>query len=71
MRAAGGIKSVDGGSTARMGRMTIHELLARARSGLCRMCAVQVLALMRSGAAAIDIRFDSLMARDRTIAGRS
>lgn len=54
-----------------MGWMTIHELLARARSGLCRMCAVHILALMRSGAAAIDIRFDSLIARDGTIAGRS
>jgi rhodanese-related sulfurtransferase len=52
-----------------MGRMTIDDLLATARSGLCRLRPVQALAAIRSGPALIDIRSDSQIARDGTIAG--
>jgi hypothetical protein len=51
MAPRGGIKGVGMGSATRMGRMTIDELLATARSGLCRLRPVQALAAMRSGAA--------------------
>jgi rhodanese-related sulfurtransferase len=49
--------------------MTIDELLATARSGLCRLSPAQALEAMRSGAAMIDIRGDMQIARDGTIAG--
>lgn len=49
--------------------MSIDELLAAARSGLCRLDPVQAQAAMRSGATLIDIRSDSQIARDGTIAG--
>jgi rhodanese-related sulfurtransferase len=69
MRAVGGIGGVGGGSAARMGRMTIDEVLAAARSGLCRLRPVQVLAAIGSGPALIGISSDSQIARDGTIAG--
>lgn len=49
--------------------MTIDELLATARSGLCRLAPAQALQAMRAGAALIDIRSDSQIAHDGTIAG--
>jgi rhodanese-related sulfurtransferase len=52
-----------------MTRMTIHELLATARSGLSRLSPAQARQGMGSGAALIDIRSDSQVARDGTIAG--
>jgi len=52
-----------------MARMTIDELLAMARSSLSRLPPAQALQAMRSGAALIDIRSDSQIARDGTIAG--
>lgn len=54
---------------SKMARMTIDELLAVARSGLCRLPPAQALMAMRSGAALIDIRADSQIAHDGTIAG--
>lgn len=62
-------EGADVGSETQMGRMTIDDLLAAARSGLCRLHPVQALAAMRSGAALIDIRSDTQIARDGTIAG--
>jgi rhodanese-related sulfurtransferase len=50
-------------------RTTIDDLLAAARDGLCRLTPGQALAAMRSGAALIDIRSDSQIARYGTIAG--
>jgi rhodanese-related sulfurtransferase len=52
-----------------MTRITIDELLAAARSGMDRLAPAQALQAMRSGAALIDIRSDSQIARDGTIAG--
>ena len=52
-----------------MTRMTIHELLETARSGLDRLSPAQARQAMRSGAALIDIRSDRQVARDGTIAG--
>ena len=52
-----------------MTRMTIDELLAAARSGLDRLSPAQARQAMRSGAALTDIRADSQVARDGTIAG--
>jgi rhodanese-related sulfurtransferase len=52
-----------------MTRVTIDELLAAARSRLCRLAPAQALQAMRTGAALIDIRSDSQIARDGTIAG--
>lgn len=71
MRAAGGNRGADGGSAARMGRMTIDGLLATARGGFCWLRPVQALDAMRSGAALIDIRSNSQIARDGTIPGGS
>jgi rhodanese-related sulfurtransferase len=50
-------------------RTTIDELLADARSRLQRLDPAAALRAMRSGAALIDIRSDSQIARDGTIAG--
>ena len=50
-------------------RTTIDELLARARSRLKRLDPAAALGAMRSGAALIDIRSDSQITRDGTIAG--
>lgn len=52
-----------------MARTTIDELLAAARNGLCRLHPAQALEAMRRGAALIDIRGDSQIARDGTIPG--
>jgi rhodanese-related sulfurtransferase len=52
-----------------MTRITIDELLAAARSGLRRLTPDQALQAMRAGAALIDIRSDSQIARDGTIDG--
>ena len=52
-----------------MPRTTIHELLADARRRLNRLEAAEALRAMRSGAALVDIRSDSQIARDGTIAG--
>jgi rhodanese-related sulfurtransferase len=52
-----------------MARKTIHELLDAARSGLERLSPAQARQAMRSGAALIDIRSDTQVARDGTIAG--
>jgi rhodanese-related sulfurtransferase len=52
-----------------MARITIDELLAAARSGLDRLTPAQALQAMRSGGALIDIRSDSQIAQDGTIAG--
>jgi hypothetical protein len=49
--------------------MTIDELLATARSGLCGPRPVPALAAVCSGPALIDIRSDSHIGRDGTIAG--
>lgn len=49
--------------------MTVDELLATARSGLGRLSPAQALQAMAAGAALIDIRSDSQIARDGTIAG--
>jgi rhodanese-related sulfurtransferase len=50
-------------------RITIDELLADARRRLKRLSPAQARAAMRSGAALIDIRSDSQIARDGSIAG--
>jgi len=50
-------------------RVTINELLAEARRGLTRLDPAGALEAMRSGAALIDIRSDSQIARDGTITG--
>jgi rhodanese-related sulfurtransferase len=50
-------------------RTTIDELLADARRRLNRLEAAEALRAMRSGAALVDIRSDSQIARDGTIAG--
>jgi rhodanese-related sulfurtransferase len=50
-------------------RTTIDELLAAARDGLCRLQPAQALAAMRLGAALIDIRGDSQIARDGIVPG--
>jgi rhodanese-related sulfurtransferase len=50
-------------------RTTIDELLAASRSGLRRLPPSHALAAMRSGAALIDIRGDSQIARDGTVPG--
>jgi rhodanese-related sulfurtransferase len=50
-------------------RTTIDELLAGARRGLTRLDPAGALRAMRAGAALIDIRADSQIARDGTIAG--
>ena len=52
-----------------MRRIAIDELLAEARTGLSRLSPVQTRAAMSSGAALIDIRSDSQIARDGTITG--
>jgi rhodanese-related sulfurtransferase len=52
-----------------MTRITIDELLAAARSGLRRLTPDQALQAMRAGAALIDIRSDTQIARDGTIDG--
>ena len=57
------------GSMITMTRTTIHDLLATARSGLNRLSPAQARQAMRAGAALIDIRSDSQIARDGTIAG--
>jgi rhodanese-related sulfurtransferase len=49
--------------------MTIEELLAAARGRLCRLRPAEAMAAMRGGAALIDIRGDSQIARDGTIPG--
>jgi hypothetical protein len=49
--------------------MTIEELLAAARGRLRRLSPAEALAAMRRGAALIDIRGDSQIARDGTIPG--
>ena len=59
----------DRGNTVKVARTTIDELLAAARNGLRRLPPAQALAAMRSGAALIDIRGDSQIARDGTIPG--
>jgi rhodanese-related sulfurtransferase len=53
----------------RVARMTIDELLAAARRGLTRLDPAAALHAMASGAALIDIRSDSQIARDGTITG--
>jgi rhodanese-related sulfurtransferase len=50
-------------------RKSIDELLAMARNGLCRLHPPEALAAVRQGAALIDIRGDSQIARDGTIPG--
>jgi rhodanese-related sulfurtransferase len=50
-------------------RTTLDELLAAARSGLRRLTPADALAAMGAGAVLIDIRSDSQIARDGTIAG--
>jgi rhodanese-related sulfurtransferase len=50
-------------------RTTIDELLAAARSCLQRLRPAEALRAMESGATLIDIRADSQIARDGTIAG--
>jgi hypothetical protein len=48
---------------------TIDELLADARCRLNRLDPAEALHAMRAGAALIDVRSDSQIARDGTIAG--
>jgi rhodanese-related sulfurtransferase len=55
------------GQGGQMTRMTIDQLLATARSGLCRLSPAQALQAIRSGAVLIDIRGDSQITRDGTI----
>jgi len=50
-------------------RTSIDELLATARTGLCRLQPVQAQAAARLGAVLIDIRGDSQIARDGTVPG--
>jgi rhodanese-related sulfurtransferase len=50
-------------------RTTIDDLLAAARRHLKRLGPAEALVAMRSGAALIDIRSDSQIARDGIIAG--
>jgi rhodanese-related sulfurtransferase len=50
-------------------RITIDDLLARARRRLARLDPATALAAMSSGAALIDIRADSQIARDGAIPG--
>jgi hypothetical protein len=50
-------------------RTTIEELLAAARSRLFRVTAAQALQAMGSGAVLVDIRAESQIAREDTIAG--
>ncbi len=52
-----------------MTRTTIDELLAQARRRLTRLTPPAALEAMRSGATLIDIRSDSQIAQDGTIAG--
>ena len=52
-----------------MARTTIDELLAAARRHLRRLDPAEALHAMRAGAALIDIRSDSQIAADGTIAG--
>ena len=52
-----------------MARTTIDELLAGARRRLKRLTPAQALDAMRAGAVLIDIRSDSQIAADSTIAG--
>jgi rhodanese-related sulfurtransferase len=52
-----------------VGRTTIDELLAAARSRLCRLHPAEALEAMRLGAALIDIRGDSQIARDGSVPG--
>jgi rhodanese-related sulfurtransferase len=52
-----------------MARTTIDDLLAQARSGLARLDPAAAFDAMRGGAALIDIRADSQVAHDGTIAG--
>ncbi|HEY1345056.1 MAG TPA: hypothetical protein VGF54_08740, partial [Streptosporangiaceae bacterium] len=58
-----------GGKMRDAARTTIDELLADARSGLKRLDPAAALRAMRSGATLIDIRSDSQIARDGTVAG--
>ena len=57
------------GNTVKVTRTTIDELLTTARNGLFRLQPAQALTAMRLGAALIDIRGDSQIARDGTIPG--
>jgi rhodanese-related sulfurtransferase len=50
-------------------RTTIDELLAEARRGLARLDPAAALQAMACGAALIDIRSDSQIARDGTVTG--
>jgi rhodanese-related sulfurtransferase len=50
-------------------RTTIDELLAAARRRLSRLSPAEALQAMRAGAVLIDIRADSQVARDGTVAG--
>lgn len=52
-----------------MTRTTIHELLADARRRLHRLDPAEALRALCSGAALIDIRSDSQIARDGIVAG--
>jgi hypothetical protein len=49
--------------------VTIDELLAAARQGLCRLHPAEALAAVRTGAALVDIRGDAQIARDGTVPG--
>jgi hypothetical protein len=66
---SGRISSSGRGNTVQVAQTSIDELLAAARKGLCRLPRAQALAAMRLGAALIDIRGDSQIARDGTIPG--
>jgi rhodanese-related sulfurtransferase len=57
------------GNVLSVARTTIDELLAAARHRLCRVHPDRALAEMHRGAALIDIRGDSQIARDGTIPG--
>ncbi len=50
-------------------RTSIDDLLAAARSGLERVSPAQAAEAMRAGATLIDIRAESLIARDGTVPG--
>ena len=52
-----------------MTRVTIHELLDRARGELCRLDPAAAYRALQSGATLVDIRSESQVARDGTIPG--
>jgi rhodanese-related sulfurtransferase len=52
-----------------MARITIDELLARAREGLTRLHPHEAALAMRRGATLVDIRSDSQIARDGVVPG--